>query len=67
MKFQKLTPNLVVRDVGASIEFYRSVLGFHPAITVPEQPPFVFGSVTNGGVKIFFNDQKKQWPKTTPR
>ncbi len=58
MKFQKLTPNLVVRDVAASMEFYRSVLGFQPAITVPEQAPYVFGSVTSGGVEIFFNDQK---------
>ena len=58
MKFQKLTPNLVVRDVAASMEFYRSVLGFQTAITVPEQPPYVFGSVTAGGVEIFFNDQK---------
>jgi catechol 2,3-dioxygenase-like lactoylglutathione lyase family enzyme len=58
MKFQKLTPNLVVRDVAASMEFYHSVLGFQPAIKVPEQPPYVFGSVRNGGVEIFFNDQK---------
>lgn len=58
MKLQKLTPNLVVRDVAASMEFYRAVLGFQPAITVPEQPPYVFGSVTGGGVEIFFNDQK---------
>jgi uncharacterized glyoxalase superfamily protein PhnB len=58
MKFQKLTPNLVVRDVAASMEFYRSVLGFQPAITVPEQAPYVFGSVTSGNVEIFFNDQK---------
>ena len=58
MKFQKLTPNLVVRDVTASMEFYRTVLGFQPAITVPDQPPYVFGSVTSGGVEIFFNDQK---------
>jgi uncharacterized glyoxalase superfamily protein PhnB len=58
MKFQKLTPNLVVRDVAASIEFYRSVFGFQPAITVPEQPPYVFGSVTSGNVEIFFNDHK---------
>jgi len=58
MKFQKLTPNLVVRDVAASMEFYRSVLGFQPAITVPDQPPYVFGSVTAGGVEIFFNDQR---------
>ena len=58
MKFQKLTPNLVVRDVAASMEFYRSVLGFQPAMKVPDQPPYVFGSVTSGGVEIFFNDQK---------
>ena len=58
MKVQKLTPNLVVRDVAASMEFYRSVLGFQTAITVPEQPPYVFGAVINGGVEIFFNDQK---------
>jgi uncharacterized glyoxalase superfamily protein PhnB len=58
MKFQKLTPNLVVRDVAASMQFYRSVLGFQTAITVPEQPPYIFGSVTAGSVEIFFNDQK---------
>jgi len=58
MKFQKLTPNLVVRDVAASMEFYRSVLGFQPAIKVPDDPPYVFGSVTSGGVEIFFNDRK---------
>ncbi len=58
MKFQKLTPNLVVRDVAASIEFYRSVLGFQSPMTVPDQPPYVFGSVTNGAIEIFFNEQK---------
>jgi uncharacterized glyoxalase superfamily protein PhnB len=58
MTFQKLTPNLVVRNVAASMDFYRKVLGFQPAITVPDQPPYVFGSVTNGAVEIFFNDQK---------
>jgi uncharacterized glyoxalase superfamily protein PhnB len=50
--------NLVVRDVAASMEFYRSVLGFQTAITVAEQPPFVFGSAAAGGVERFFNDQK---------
>jgi uncharacterized glyoxalase superfamily protein PhnB len=58
MKYQKLTPNLVVKDVAASMEFYRSVLGFEPAMKVPDQAPYVFGSVTSGGVEIFFNDQK---------
>jgi uncharacterized glyoxalase superfamily protein PhnB len=58
MKFNKLTPNLVVRDVAASMDFYRSTLGFQPFITVPDLAPYVFGAVTNGAVEIFFNDQK---------
>lgn len=58
MKFQKLTPNLVVRDVAASMQFYRTVLGFETAFTVPEQAPYVFGAMRAGDVEIFFNDQK---------
>ena len=58
MKVQKLTPNLIVRDVAASIKFYQAVLGLQPAITVPDQAPYVFGSVSNGSVEIFFNDQR---------
>ncbi|HVI08114.1 MAG TPA: VOC family protein [Candidatus Binatia bacterium] len=58
MKFQKITPNLVVRDVARAMDFYRSTLGFQSFITVPEQAPYVFAAVTNGSVEIFFNDQK---------
>jgi lactoylglutathione lyase len=58
MNFKKLTPNLLVPNVEASLNFYRTVLGFQPSITVPDQPPYVFGSVTSGDVEIFFNDQK---------
>jgi len=58
MKFKKLTPNLVVRNVEASLNFYRTVLGFQPGFAVPDAPPYVFGSVTSDGVEIFFNDQK---------
>ena len=58
MKLKKLTPDLVVRNVEASLTFYRTVLGFELGFTVPDAPPYVFGSVTSGGVEIFFNDQK---------
>jgi len=59
VKYTKLTPNLVVRDVQAAVTFYQSVLGFQLGITVPDAPPYVFASVTNGsGVEIFFNDHK---------
>src|SRR5208282_2175509 len=58
MQIKKLTPNLVVRNVEASLKFYREILGLEQAISVPEQSPYVFASVSNGAVEIFFNDQK---------
>jgi len=58
MKYQKLTPNLVVRDVAASVNFYCSVLGFQPGMKVPDAPPYVFASVVKDNVEIFFNDHK---------
>ena len=66
MQIKKLTPNLIVRDVVASMKFYREVLGLETAMTVPEQAPYVFAGVTNGAVEIFFNDQKvvaAEYPK----
>jgi uncharacterized glyoxalase superfamily protein PhnB len=58
MKFQKLTPNLVVNNVAAAVGFYCSVLGFQKGMSVPDNPPYVFASVTNGAVEIFFNDRR---------
>jgi len=66
MQVRKLTPNLIVRNVETSLKFYREVLGLQTGMTVPEQAPFVFGSVTNGAVEVFFNDQKvvaAEYPK----
>jgi len=66
MQIKKLTPNLIVRDVEASLKFYREVLGLETAMTVPEQAPYVFAGVSNGAIEIFFNDQKvvaAEYPK----
>jgi lactoylglutathione lyase len=52
----KLTPNLIVSNVVASLAFYEGVLGFSRGLSVPDQPPFVFASVTSGPVEIFLND-----------
>jgi catechol 2,3-dioxygenase-like lactoylglutathione lyase family enzyme len=63
--FTKLTPNLVVADVGRSLAFYTDVLGFERGFTVPEQSPFVFGSVVSGPIEIFFNEREtaaKEYP-----
>ncbi len=58
MGFHKLTPNLVVRDVDASVAFYRDVLGMELNLHVPDNPPFIFASVRRGETEIFLNDEK---------
>ena len=63
--FSKLTPNLLVADVERSLAFYSNVLGFERGFTVPEQSPFVFGSVVSGPIEIFFNEREtatKEYP-----
>lgn len=54
--FQSVTPNLVVRDVAASLAFYRDVLGFTVTQTVPDQAPYVFVMLARGSVMVFIND-----------
>jgi uncharacterized glyoxalase superfamily protein PhnB len=58
MQIKKLTSNLVVRNVEASLKFYREILGLEKAFSVPDESPYVFAAVSNGAVEIFFNDQK---------
>jgi len=53
----KITPNLIVSSVERSLAFYTDVLGFTRALTVPDESPFVFASVTSGPIEIFFNDR----------
>ena len=57
-QIRKLTPNLLVADVSRSLAFYTDHLGFTRGMTVPDDGPYVFGSVTSGPVEIFFNDAK---------
>lgn len=64
-QFRTLTPNLLVTSVEKSLAFYTDVLGFERGMTVPEQPPLVFATVTSGPVEIFFNDRAtavKEYP-----
>ena len=56
LKATKIVPNLLVANVERSLAFY-TALGFERGMTVPDQPPFVFASVTNGPVEVFLNDR----------
>ena len=63
--FKKLTPNLLIASVEQSLAFYVDTLGFERGMTVPEQSPFVFASVTSGPIEIFVNDRAtavKEYP-----
>jgi catechol 2,3-dioxygenase-like lactoylglutathione lyase family enzyme len=55
-RFQSITPNLLVRDVKKSTEFYRDVLGFTMGETVPDKEPFVFVWMKRDEVSVFLND-----------
>jgi uncharacterized glyoxalase superfamily protein PhnB len=56
--FTSVIPNLLVRDIARSTEFYCDVLGFTVKQTVPETSPFVFVWLERDGVPVFLNDPK---------
>lgn len=57
-RFTSVTPNLVCRDIAASLAFYRDVLGFTINMSVPDAPPYVFVGLERDGVPVFLNDVK---------
>jgi lactoylglutathione lyase len=68
--FTSVTPNLLVRDIAHSTEFYRDVLGFAVKETVPDAAPFVFVWLERDGVSVFLNDPKAaehDYPGATAR
>jgi uncharacterized glyoxalase superfamily protein PhnB len=58
MEYKDLMPNLMVKDVGKTVEFYKNVLGFNVLQTVPENGPFVFAIVNANNVIISFQEEK---------
>lgn len=55
--FNKLTPNLMVEDVAATIAFYTEVLGFEVLATNPETTPFEWAMLGSGGVTMMFQSR----------
>jgi len=50
-----IAPFFIAKDVGASLSFYRDLLGFDVAFTEPSDDPF-FGIVTREGAMIMLKD-----------
>lgn len=62
MNFHKIIPNLMVADMEKSLHFYRDVLGFTLAESVPEKPPFVFTWMKRGDAELFLNQHGAAQP-----
>lgn len=62
MTFNRITPNLVVADMEASLRLYRDVLGFSVSQTVPETAPFIFAWMKRDDAELFLNQQQKPQP-----
>ena len=56
MKLTSVTPNLITHHIDRAVAFYRDVLGFAVATTVPEVAPFVFVWMQRDDVNVFLND-----------
>lgn len=62
MNFNKITPNLIVADIEASLRFYSDVLGFTVSQTVPDKAPFIFIWMKRDDAELFLNQQQKPQP-----
>lgn len=58
MKFNALTPNLMVSSVNKTIDFYNEVFGFETAITVPEEGDLNWAMITKDSVRLMI--QKRE-------
>ena len=50
---ESISPNIFVRDMNQTIEFYK-ILGFELIMNVPEQAPFDWAMMKNGNVNFMF-------------
>ena len=48
-----ISPNIFVKDINKTIDFYRQ-LGFELTMTVPEEQPYVFALMTCGKITFLF-------------
>jgi uncharacterized glyoxalase superfamily protein PhnB len=59
MALNSLTPNLMVKDVEETIEYYTDVLGFTLLMTVPETGKLDWAMVKRNDVVIMFQTKKR--------
>ncbi len=58
MTYTSLTPNLMVDDVNATVDFYRDILGFNLIVSVPESGRFNWAMMGSGGALLMFQTRE---------
>jgi len=59
MKFQSLTPNLMVEDVSKTLNYYEKILGFTTLRTIPEKGGVLdWGMMKRNDVVMMFQSRK---------
>lgn len=58
MIFKDSTPNLMVKSVNKTVEFYTKILGFNLIDSVPEVGDWVFAIVQSDSVMFMFQEEK---------
>jgi uncharacterized glyoxalase superfamily protein PhnB len=53
-KLESLAPNLISKDVNASVDFYTKYLGFNLVVSVPESGTYGWAMMQRDGVQIMF-------------
>lgn len=54
MPLQSLTPNLMVENVNAAVDWYKDMLGFELVMSNPESGTFEWAMLQSGEVKLMF-------------
>jgi uncharacterized glyoxalase superfamily protein PhnB len=54
MKITSFIPNLITRDMAATLAFYTELLDFKVGMNVPEEAPFVWAQITHGPVELMW-------------
>lgn len=57
-KLESITPNIMVKDVNATLEYYTSELGFKLIDTNPESGQYEWGYVMLDNVGLMFQEEK---------
>lgn len=65
IQIKNITTELMVDDIGESVDFYKNVLGFEITVCVPEKKPF-FVILKNGPVELMLY-HRNQFAEEIPK